>query len=109
VIYHGEVNEDSDGPVEWCWPVPEDQAAAIGARFPDLSLRTESAHQEAFIHLGQTQPDGAQWHVVAETLFGWVVEQHRRPGGGARAIFIPSAAGPAADTRPDCDFAVPLR
>jgi DNA-binding transcriptional MerR regulator len=26
VIYHGEVNTDSDGPIEWCWPVPADQA-----------------------------------------------------------------------------------
>lgn len=29
MIYHAEVTEDSDGPVEWCWPVPGDQAAAI--------------------------------------------------------------------------------
>jgi hypothetical protein len=27
MIYHGELTEDSDGPVEWCWPVPSDQAA----------------------------------------------------------------------------------
>jgi DNA-binding transcriptional MerR regulator len=33
VIYHGEVTEDSDGPVEWCWPVPDDQAASIAVRF----------------------------------------------------------------------------
>ena len=24
-IYHGEVNDDSDGPIEWCRPVPADQ------------------------------------------------------------------------------------
>jgi hypothetical protein len=61
LIYHGEVTEDSDGPVEWCWPVPDDQAAAIAARFPDLTLRTEPAHQKPFIHLGRsarTAPSG---------------------------------------------------
>jgi hypothetical protein len=31
-------------PVEWCWPVPDDQANEIAARFPDLTLRTEPAH-----------------------------------------------------------------
>ena len=34
-IYYGEVSGDSDGPVEFCWPVPGDQAAQIAARFPD--------------------------------------------------------------------------
>ena len=42
-IYYGEVSGDSDGPVEFCWPVPGDQAAEIAARFPDLTLRTEPA------------------------------------------------------------------
>jgi hypothetical protein len=43
----------SDGPVEWCWPVPGDQAEEIAARFPDLTLRTEAAHQEASVRAGQ--------------------------------------------------------
>jgi DNA-binding transcriptional MerR regulator len=33
-IYYGEVSGDSDGPVEFCWPVPSDQADEIAARFP---------------------------------------------------------------------------
>jgi hypothetical protein len=44
-IFYGEVSGDSDGPVEFCWPVPGDQADEIAARFPDLTLRTEPAHQ----------------------------------------------------------------
>ncbi len=61
-IYHGEVSADSDGPVEWCWPVPEDRAAEIAAGFPDLTLRREPAHQEAFVRhedartVGQRNP-----------------------------------------------------
>jgi DNA-binding transcriptional MerR regulator len=110
VIYHGEVTEDSDGPVEWCWPVPDDQAAAIAARFPDLTLRTEPGHQEAFIHLEQERPDGAaQWQVAGDALFGWVLDQHRKPNGGARMILIPGTGDPSAGRGPDFDLAIALR
>jgi DNA-binding transcriptional MerR regulator len=40
-IYWGEVSEDSDGPVEWCRPVPPDQADALAVRCPELTLRAE--------------------------------------------------------------------
>ncbi|MFC5830548.1 hypothetical protein [Nonomuraea insulae] len=39
MIYHGEVSADSDGPVEWCWPVPDDQAAEIKDRPRDVGGR----------------------------------------------------------------------
>jgi DNA-binding transcriptional MerR regulator len=44
VIYHGEVNADSDGPVEVCVPY-------TGTVYPsgDLTLREEPAHAEAFV------------------------------------------------------------
>lgn len=109
VIYHGEVTEDSDGPVEWCWPVPEDQAATIAARFPDLTLRTEPAHQEAFIHLGQPQPADAEWQAIGDALYGWTLEQHRKPNGGVRMILIPGTGDPSAGRGPDLDLAVALR
>lgn len=111
MIYHAEVTEDSDGPVEWCWPVPGDQAAAIAARFPDLTLRTEPAHQEAFIHLGQRQAAGAEGEAAVDALYRWTLEQHRQPNGGPRMIIIgvPSAGDPSAGRGPDFDFAVALR
>ena len=44
LVYYGEVNQDSDGPVEFCWPVPQDQAAGSPPASPDSrcapSLRT---------------------------------------------------------------------
>jgi DNA-binding transcriptional MerR regulator len=45
---------DSDGPIEWCVPVPAAQAESLASRYPELSLRTEPAHREAFVAL----PDG---------------------------------------------------
>jgi DNA-binding transcriptional MerR regulator len=107
-IFHGEVSGDSDGPVEWCWPVPDDQAEEIAARFPDLTLRTEPAHQEVFV-----RPDtpgaggGAQAEIAVESLFAWASEQQRQPSGGVRSLLVFNTADPGAG--PDTEFAVALR
>jgi hypothetical protein len=42
-IYWAEVSDDSDGPIEWCRPVPGDRAEALATQFPELTLRTEAA------------------------------------------------------------------
>ncbi len=109
LIYHGEVSEDSDGPVEWCRPVPDDQADQLAADFPGLELRTEPAHREAFVRLGTAQLTATQWQLVSETLHAWGAEHGQLPSPlGVRVTFT---APPVvtADSRPDCDFAVPLR
>jgi len=108
VIYHGEVSEDSDGPIEWCRPVPDGQAEEVAARFPQLTLRTEPAHQEAYVHLGDTQANPPQWQLVSETLYAWAAEQHRQPQSAARVTFL-ATLPTTADSVPDCDFAIPLR
>jgi DNA-binding transcriptional MerR regulator len=106
-VFYGEVNEDSDGPIEFCWPVPEDQAAEIAARFPDLTLRTEPAHQEAFVNLGQSQPDAARLVPVLEGLVAWISKQQRQPTGGLRNILL---SNPEAGERgPDSEWALALR
>lgn len=50
VIYHGEVNADSDGPIEICWPYS-------GTLHPsgNVTLREEPAHFEAFVTLTREQ------------------------------------------------------
>ena len=107
-IYYGEVSGDSDGPVEFCWPVPSDQATAIAARFPDLTLRTEPAHQEAFV--GQGKPgiwdNEAEAEVAIESLVTWASEHQRQPSGGVRMLLIFNPANQGAG--PDCEFAVAL-
>lgn len=89
VIYHGEVNEDSDGPIEWCRPVPDDQAEALAASYPELTLRTEPA--QAFIHLGNAQATPPRWQLVSETLHDWAAEHHPEPANlnlGVRMTFL---------------------
>jgi DNA-binding transcriptional MerR regulator len=107
VIFHGEVSEDSDGPVEWCWPVPQEQAAQIAARFPDLELRSDPAHQEAFVPVGQARLDRAQLEPVVESLYHWAAGEHRQPNGGLRQILVsnPESGG----NGPDGEWAVALR
>jgi DNA-binding transcriptional MerR regulator len=106
LLYHGEVSEDSDGPVEWCQPVPADRADQIAACFPDLTLRAEPAHQEAFVHFGQAELSAAQWQLVSQALRSWVAEQRRSPSElGVRVCL---RASPGGASRPDCDFALPL-
>ena len=106
---HVEVSGDSDGPVEFCWPVPSDQAAEIAARFPDLTLRAEPGHQEAFV--GQGRPgiwgNEAEAEVAIESLIAWASEQQRQPSGGVRMLLVFNPANQEAG--PDTEFAVALR
>ena len=108
LIYHGEVSPDSDGPVEFCRPVSAEQAEEFAALYPELTLRSESAHEEAFVHLGETQLSGAQWQLVSASLRSWSAAERRMPSGlGVRLTYL--AEPPITpDSRPEIDFAVPL-
>jgi hypothetical protein len=76
-IYWGWVSGDSDGPVEWCRPVPQAEAHALAGHYPELTLRTEPAHREAFVAL-PVSPDGisaVHFQPAAESLQAWKQEQ----------------------------------
>jgi DNA-binding transcriptional MerR regulator len=110
-IYYGEVSEDSDGPVEWCRPVPADQAQALAADYPELTLRTEPAHQEAYVHLGDPQAAPPRYQLIAETMEAWAAGQGLQESNLAadlppRTTFRrpPPGTTPVAA---DCDYAVP--
>lgn len=107
-IFWGEVNEDSDGPVEWCRPVPAEQAEALAARCPELALRAEPAHQEAFVSIGDGQGDGAEWEVVSRSLHAWSEQRHdvdvRMADLGLRLTYLPSEVGQSTYV----DFAIPF-
>ena len=78
LIYYGGVNQDSNGPVEFCWPVPQDLAGQLAASFPGLTLRAEPAHQEAYVHLDQDPPAGSSVAGRPRTpALVWVAEQQR--------------------------------
>jgi hypothetical protein len=108
-IYWGEVSADSDGPIEWCRPIPEDRAQELAAMVPELTLRTEPAHREACIHLGPGgEIEPAQWQLVSESMRAWVHEHAATMAElGARITYFADASTDRA-AGPDCDFALPL-
>lgn len=115
-IWWGQVSADSDGPLEWCRPVPETAAHALAEHYPELTLRTEPAHREAFVAFGPYAGENAvQWQLASEALRAWAIENGIDPEGlqlkpedlGPRITYYVS--GPVTETSvPDCDFAVPF-
>lgn len=110
LIYYGEVNQDSDGPVEFCWPVPQDLAGQLAASLPGLTLRAEPAHQEAYVHLDQ-DATAAQAQLVLDSALAWAAEQQRRPSDLGLRVTLLTTTAPVTDAsrRGGSDFALPLR
>lgn len=115
-IYWGEVSADSDGPVEWCKPVPKEEAATLANQNPDLNLRIEPAHREAFVALPSADgTTAAQWQLASESLEAWAAEHDLKPENleltpddlGIRITYLASEPITPASV-PDCDFAVPF-
>ena len=117
-IYWGQVSADSDGPVEWCRPVPAAEAEGLAAQLPELTLRVEPAHREAYVDLGHAGAGGldpAQAQLAAEALRAWADAQSIDPKQlsltpddlGTRITYLASRP-PNETTGPECDFAVPF-
>jgi DNA-binding transcriptional MerR regulator len=109
-IYWAWPGADSDGLVEWCTPVPAAGAHALAEHYPELTLRTEPAHREAFVALPSASASAVHIQLAVESLQAWVQEQlgvgaeQLTPDPedlGDRITYL--ATGPASV---DCDFAI---
>jgi hypothetical protein len=119
-IYWGEVSADSDGPVEWCKPVPESEAKALATHYPELSLRTEPAHREAYVAIPNdplpTGPGGSpsvHYQLAGEALRAWAAEhgidaENQVEDLGMRITYFSSSWPVTATSDPYCDFAAPF-
>ncbi|MBR7830774.1 MerR family transcriptional regulator [Actinospica sp. MGRD01-02] len=109
MVFHGEVSSDSDGPVEWCRPVPDETAEQIAALFPGYELSTDPAHEEAFVRQPETGAwtSGTQAELALQELRTWAIERRREPAGPVRMVLVAKTPSDAAG--PDTQFAVPLR
>ena len=85
-IYWGKVSADSDGPVEWRKPAPDADAHALLSHYPELTLRSEPAHREAYVALpndglptGPGGDPGVQWQLASEALQTWAERSGLNP------------------------------
>jgi DNA-binding transcriptional MerR regulator len=114
-IWWGLVNADGDGPIEWCVPVPAGQAESLAPHYPELTLRTEPAHLEAFVALPDEGDAVAHWQLATASLEAWAEEPRPEHEGerlaltpadlGLRITYLASALGTG---EPYCDMALPL-
>jgi hypothetical protein len=101
VVYHGEVSEDSDGPVEVCVPVAEND-------FQDAATRIEPAHREAFTRITKAQVGYPQILSAYDAVTAWIRARGSTPEHCApREVYFADwdAAGPDDEV---CDVAYPL-
>ena len=102
VVYHGEVNEDSDGPVEVCVPVGAGQEASS-----DTPARKEPAHKEAYVRITKAQVEYPQILSAYDAVAQWIGTQGRTVTGSPREIYFGDFAA-AAPTDEVCDIAFPV-
>jgi DNA-binding transcriptional MerR regulator len=101
-IYHGEVNEDSDGPVEVCVPFEGRADAADG-----VTVRTEPAHREAFTTITMAQ---CQFPAILDAygaVESWTGQRGMEITASPREVYFTD--GDAAADEPFCDIAFPVR
>ena len=82
-IYHGEVNEDSDGPIEVCAPISPD-----GATKPDVPTRIEPAHREAYTRIRKSQVDFPQILDAYDAVDQWIKKNGKTMTGSPREVYF---------------------
>lgn len=102
VIYHGEVTEDSDGPVEIALPI------AVDAPPAGVAARVEPAHREAYVRLKKREVQYPQILGAYDAVFAWVESNGLTAAGAPREVYFAdwSTIGPEDDA---CDIAFPIK
>lgn len=96
VVFHGEVTEDADGPVEVCVPVR-----------PEAAVRVEPAHREAYIRVVAGHFEVPQILSVYDAVGRWVRDHGHTAVAPPREVYgYAESLGP---DDPVCDVAVPFR
>lgn len=100
-IFHGEVNEDSDGPVEACIPMTTPQEG--------LDVRTEPAHRVAYVTITRAQLEFPQILSAFDAVAEWIGSAGLCQAGPPREIYPRGVdVGAAAPDDPVCQIAFPV-
>ena len=102
VVYHGEVSEDSDGPVEQIIPVSPDR---IGEA--TVPTRTEAAHHEAYVTITRAQIQYPDIVSAYDAVEQWISANGRTIAGPPREIyFADPSVGPPDEAVADVAFPI---
>jgi len=101
VVFHGEVNQDSDGPVEVCTPIDK------GNGDLDVPTRMEPAHREAYVRLRKAQVEYPQILSAYDAVAQWLATEKLTMSAAPREVYFTDfmAAGPDDEV---CDVAYPI-
>jgi DNA-binding transcriptional MerR regulator len=102
VVYHGEVSEDSDGPVEQITPVSPDRIAEAA-----VPTRTEAAHHEAYVTITRAQIQYPDIVSAYDAVEQWIASNGRTIAGPPREIyFADPSVGPSDEAVADIAFPI---
>jgi DNA-binding transcriptional MerR regulator len=100
VVYHGEVNQDSDGPVEVCVPI-------AGAPTADVATRVEPARTEAYVRLTKAQVEFPQILSAFDAVAEWINANGRSIAAAPREVYFNDFEAASPDDEV-CDVAFPI-
>jgi DNA-binding transcriptional MerR regulator len=102
VVYHGEVSEDGDGPVEVCVPVEPPPGAETG----HVALREEPGHREAYTRIIKAQVQFPQILMAYDAVSAWLAAHGHEATAAPREVYFAdwTAVGPDDEV---CDIAFP--
>jgi len=83
VIFHGAVDEDSDGPVEVCGPIDPPEGTTV-----EHPNRIEPAHHEVYVRLRKSQVQYPQILSAYDAIDHWIAEQGRTATGSPREVYF---------------------
>ena len=81
VVYHGEINEDSDGPAEAGVPIDPEQASSV-----TVPGRIEPAHREAYVTLRKAQVAFPQIISAYDAVEKWIRDNGKTVTGPPREV-----------------------
>jgi hypothetical protein len=102
VVYHGEVGEGSDGPVEVCIPIPPESASH--QPFP---TRIEPAHREAYVRITKAQVRFPEILSAYDAVESWVRQHGEQLSGSPREVYFVDFDAAAPDDEA-VDIAFPI-
>jgi DNA-binding transcriptional MerR regulator len=102
IVYHGEVNEESDGPVEICLPIAPDPHRSVEA-----AMRVEPAHREAYTRIAKAQVAFPQILSAFDAVRAWTEREGAVPVGAPREVYFADFVNAGPDDLV-CDVAQPI-